>query len=401
MRTADILGYAWCALATQRVRSILTLLAMGLGAASVVLLIALGEGARAYVRDQFAQLGTHLLIVLPGRNETRGGPPPLLGETARDLTLDDARALGRLPTVATLAPLTLGSAPVSYGAREREVMVLGSTSALLPVRHLKLAQGHFLPVDDPERATSVAVLGQKLARELFGHQRALGEWVRIGDRRFRVIGLLASQGQSLGQDLGDMVVIPVASAQALFNAPGLFRILIQAKGPDALEPTRSAVQALIKARHEGEDDVTLITQDALLSTFDRILGALTLAVGGIGAISLSVAGVLIMNVMLVAVSQRTAEIGLLKALGAVREQIGLLFLTEALLLALGGTGAGIALALLVVGWFNASVSAFQLLVPNWSLGAAIGVAMATGLVFGLVPALRASRLDPVQAFAEG
>lgn len=399
MRPGDVLQFAWRSLATQRVRSLLTLLAMGLGAASVVLLIALGEGARAYVRGQFAQLGSHLLIVLPGRNETTGGPPPLFGETARDLTLEDARALQRLAGVEILASLTLGSAPVSYGAREREVMVLGSTSELLAVRHLKLAQGVFLPADDPERAASVAVLGQKLARELFGGQRALGEWVRIGDRRFRVIGVLASQGQSLGQDLGDMVVIPVASAQALFNSPGLFRILIQTRGPEALEPTREAVRALIKARHEGEDDVTLITQDALLSTFDRILRALTLAVGGIGAISLSVAGVLIMNVMLVAVSQRTAEIGLLKALGAVRRQIALLFLTEALMLALGGTSAGIALALVVVSGFNARVSAFQLLVPTWSLGAAVGVALATGLLFGLMPALRAARLDPVRAFA--
>ncbi len=399
MRLEDTLRFALRSLATQRVRSWLTLLAMGLGTASVILLSALGEGARLYVRGQFSQLGSHLLIVLPGRSETTGGPPPLFGETPRDLTLADALALRRIPSVETLAPVTLGSAPVSYGVLQREVMVLGSTSELRPVRHLSLGQGQFLPAGDPERASPLCVLGHKLAHELFAGRSALGEWVRIGERRFRVIGVLASQGQSLGQDLGDMALIPVASAQALFNSPGLFRILIQAKGPEALEATRKAVREVIRARHEGEDDVTLITQDALLATLEGILRALTLAVAGIAAISLSVAGVLIMNVMLVAVSQRTAEIGLLKALGAARRQIARLFLSEALMLATAGTGGGILVALAGVELFNLSVSAFQLVVPGWAVPAAAAVSLATGLGFGLMPALRAARLDPVQALS--
>ncbi len=401
MRLEDVLRFGARSLATHRARTWLTLLAMGLGTASVILLSALGEGARQYVLNQFSQLGTHLLIVLPGRNETTGGPPPLLGETPRDLTLDDALALLRIPTVETLAPLTLGSAPVSFGPLEREVMILGSTSELLPVRHLTLARGRFLPPDDPERAASVAVLGHKLAEELFGRRSPLGEWVRIGDRRFRVIGLLASTGQSLGHDLGDMAVIPVASAQALFNSPALFRILVQAKGREVLASTGEAVRATIRERHEGEDDVTVITQDAMLSTFDRILRALTLAVAGIAAISLSVAGVLIMNVMLVAVAQRTVEIGLLKALGAARRQIAALFLTEALMLAVAGTAGGILLSLLGVEVFNRSIQAFQLVVPAWAPIAAVIVSLATGLAFGLMPALRAARLDPVQSLAEG
>ena len=399
MRLEDTLRFGLRSLATHRARTWLTLLAMGLGTASVILLSALGEGARQYVLDQFSQLGTHLLIVLPGRNETTGGHPPLFGETPRDLTLDDALALRRIPTVETLAPVTVGSAPVSYGPLEREVTVLGSTSELLPVRHLKLGKGQFLPPDDPDRPTSVAVLGHKLEQELFGSRSALGQWVRIGDRRFRVIGVLASGGQSLGQDLGEMAIIPVASAQALFNSPGLFRILIQAKSREALTRASESVRQLIRTRHEGEDDVTVITQDAMLSTFDKILRALTLAVAGIAAISLSVAGVLIMNVMLVAVSQRTPEIGLLKALGAARRQILGLFLTEALMLATAGTGGGILFGFLGVELFNASYTAFQLVVPVWAPLAALAVSLATGLLFGLMPALRAARLDPVVSLA--
>jgi len=401
MRPQDLLSYGLRALTSHRARTGLTLLAMGLGTAAVVVLSALGEGARHYVTDQFTQLGTHLLIVLPGRNETTGGAPPLFGDTARDLTLDDALALLRSPVVERVAPLSLGSAPVSHGNREREANVVGTTADFQPVRRIKLAQGQFLPPGDPRQAEAIALLGEKLARELFDQLSPLGQWVRIGDRRFRVIGTLASTGFSLGADLGDTVLIPVAAAQALFNSPALFRILIQARGRAALVPAEEAARAIIRERHEGEDDITIITQDALLVTFDKILNALTLAVAGIAAISLLVAGVLIMNVMLVAVTQRTPEIGLLKALGAGRRQILALFLIEALLLAVVGTLLGLAVAFGGIWLFNSQISDFQLVVPLWAPLAAAAVSLATGLVFGLLPALRASRLDPVLALAGG
>lgn len=399
MRLRDTLDFALHALGSHRSRTWLTLLAVGLGTAAVVLLSALGEGARAYVEDEFTQLGTHLLIVFPGRNETTGGPPPLLGETARDLTLDDALALNRARGVARLAPVTVGQAPVSAGGLEREVNVIGTTADFLGVRHLAMGQGRFLPAGDPARGRGVAVLGRTLAKELFGQRQAVGDWVRIGQRRFRVIGILASSGQSLGETLDDLAIIPVASAQALFNSPGLFRILVEARDREALPGAEAAIKEIVRARHEGEDDVTVITQDAMLATFDRILKALTLAVAGIGAISLAVAGVLIMNVMLVSVAQRTAEVGLLKALGAAQGQVAALFIAEALLLAGVGTLAGLALALAAVALFNDLYTAFQLVIPAWAPIAAAAVSLGAGLVFGLAPALRAARLDPVVALA--
>jgi putative ABC transport system permease protein len=399
MRLADTLNGAARALVAHPTRAWLTLLAMALGTAAVVLLSALGEGARRYVLDEFAGLGTNLLIVLPGRNETTGGPPPLLGETPRDLTLDDALALLRSVHVERVAPLSIGSAPVSAGSLEREVNILGSTSDFLKVRHVKLAAGRFLPEGEADRARSVTVLGQTLARELFGQVNPVGSFVRIGDRRFRVIGVLASGGVSLGDNLSDLALIPLASAQALFDNPALFRILVQAKERSSLTPAADEIRAIVRARHEGEDDVTVITQDAVLGTFDRILGALTLAVAGIAAISLTVAGVLIMNVMLVSVSQRTAEVGLLKALGAENRQVMGLFLAEALLLAGTGTLAGLGLAFGGMWALNTQLGGFQLAAPMWAAPAAAGVSMAAGLIFGLLPARRAARLDPVVALS--
>jgi putative ABC transport system permease protein len=265
------------------------------------------------------------------------------------------------------------------------------------VRGLVMAQGRFLPEGEIQRGEAVCVLGYKSKGELFGNQSPLGRLVRIGERRFRVIGVLAKKGQSLGVDISDVAIIPVALASVLFNRASLFRILVQAPGRDAIPRAQKAVLDIIKARHEGEDDITVVTQDAMLATFDRIFKTLTLTVGGIAAISLAVAGILIMNVMLIAVSQRTGEIGLLKALGAPGIQILRLFLAESAMLSFAGAMIGLCLATggqLLIGhlWPN-----FPIAVPIWAPFAAVGVALAAGLIFGVIPARRAARLDPVAA----
>lgn len=399
MKSGDVIRFSWKALSGYPTRTLLMILAMAIGVASVIVLTALGEGARRFVTDEFSSLGTYLLIVLPGRSETTGGPPPLLGETPRDLTLEDALSLTRSSTIRRMAPITVGSAPVSWKHRDREVSVLGSTADLFEIRHLSMAQGRFIPTGDPSRGLAVCVMGYKLKKELFGNQSPLGEWVRIGDRRFRVIGVLAKKGQSLGLDMGDVIVVPVASAQALFNTSALFRILLQANGREAIPKAKKTVLATIRKRHEGEDDITVITQDALLSTFDRILVAMTLSVAGIAAISLSVAGILIMNVMLIAVSQRTTEIGLLKAIGARSTHILGLFLAESAILSLIGAGFGLILAFLGNWSLAHAFPRFPITAPIWALVAAVSVALVTGLAFGVLPARRAAKLNPVQALS--
>ncbi|MEJ1438193.1 MAG: ABC transporter permease [Candidatus Sedimenticola sp. (ex Thyasira tokunagai)] len=399
MLTEDTLRFAGNALTGARVRTWLMLLAMAIGIGSVVVLTALGEGARRYVSNEFSGLGTHLLVVMPGRTETTGAAPPLVGGTPEQLTLGDALALKRSSAVRLVAPIVIGSAPVSYRQLEREITVMGSTAELLPVRNLEMALGEFLPQEEPTRGSAVAVIGITLRQELFGNKRVLGQWIRIHDSRFRVIGVLKPMGESLGMDVGDLAIIPVSRAQSLFNTESLFRVLIQANGREAIPKAKQAATDILRIRHNGEEDVTVIAQDALLSTFDEIFQALTFTVSGIAAISLGVAGILIMNVMLVAVSQRTAEIGLLKALGGSQRQILGLFLMEAGLLSTLGALVGIAIAYGGVWGLNRLFPDFPLSVPLWALAAALVVALFTGLLFGVLPAKRAARLDPIQALS--
>lgn len=398
---ADLVRYTAGVLRGYRLRAGLTLLAMTIGVASVVVLTGLGEGARIYVMAEFSGLGTHLLIVLPGRAETVGGAPPLLAETPRDLTVEDAMALTRSREIRRVAPVAVGAAAVSYGGREREMTVIGTTHEMKEIRHLDMGSGRFLPEGSQRMQSPVAVVGARVKTDLFDDASPLGAWIRIGDRRFRVIGVVASSGRSLGLDLDDMVVVPVASAQALFNTEGLFRIMVEASAREAIPRAQEVIHRIIKERHENEDDVTVITQDAMLSTFDRILGSLTVAVGGIAAISLVVAGVLIMNVMLVSVSERTSEIGLLKALGASGAQITVFFLAEAAALSLAGGAIGLAVGYAGAWAIGELYPALPIEPPIWAIVAAMGTAAGTGILFGFLPARRAARLDPVIALGRG
>ncbi len=398
MRLGDTGMFATQSLIRARGRTLLMLLAMSIGVSAVVILTGLGEGARRFVTGEFASLGTNLVIVIPGRSETTGGAAALMaGETPRDLTVDDYLALSRNPLVSLAAPVMVGAAGAARGRLEREISVVGTTSEFLKIRHLSMDRGKFLPGGDPSRAVNVCVIGEKIKQELFGKEQALGEWLRLGDRRFRVIGVMGSGGRSIGVDIQELVVIPVASAQALFNSPGLFRILVEARSRDVMPRLQDQIRRTIAERHQGEEDVTVVTQDAVLATFDNILRALTFTVGGIGAISLAVAGILIMNIMLVAVSQRTREIGLLKAVGATRGQVTMLFLSEAVLLASLGGLLGLLLGYLGTTAIHGVYPDMDSQAPLWAVLAAIGVSSLTGLVFGIVPARRAAALEPVEA----
>ena len=400
MRLADVFRFCMSALVGARARTWLMLLAMAIGVSSVLLLTAVGEGTRRYVNIQFMNLGSHLLIVMPGKLETTGGQPPILSATQVDLTIDDAVALSQSQSIRRVAPMVLGNAPVSYGQRERAVNVIGSTAGLYGVRKLKMLSGRFLPIGDPTRGAAIAVIGDTLKTELFGSARALGERIRIDGQKFQVIGVLKeASGAGVGMDLRDSAVIPVATAQSLFDSPSLFRVMVEADGHNAISRAEKAIIDILRTRHNGEEDITVITQDAMLETFNTILGSLTLAVGGIAAISLAVAGVLIMNVMLVAVSQRKTEIGLLKAIGAPGTQILRLFLAEACMLALLGAIVGLILGFAGVWGLAAALPDFPIGVPFWAPIAATATSRGTGLIFCFIPARRAAKLDPVLALA--
>ena len=401
MRNADVLRFARDAAAGYPLRTFLSVLAMAIGVAAVVVLTALGDGARRYVMNEFSSLGSNLVIVLPGRSQTGGfSPGNAITNTTRDLTIDDAQALQRASAVARVAPLAVGTSEISAGGKLREVMVAGTVSQYISLRNMVMAQGRFLAAGDWRGGAGEAVIGAKVRDEIFGNSPSLGQLVRIGDRRFRIVGVLAASGQGLSMNTDELVFVPVSIAQSMFNSNTLFRILIEANSRDAIETAKLQVADIIKLRHEGEQDVTVITQDAVLATFDRLLGALTLGVAGIAAISLAVAGILVMNVMLVSVSQRTAEIGLLKALGATGGGIRLVFLTEATMLSLAGAIVGYLLGQLAAALIRQLYPTFPAYPPDWAVFAGLATALVTGILFGVLPARRAAALDPVQALSK-
>jgi putative ABC transport system permease protein len=400
MRTRDVFASAFGAAAGNPLRTALLMLAMAIGVAAVVVLTALGDGARRYVVREFTALGSNLVIVLPGRTATGGiNPGSVVTTTPRDLTVADALALSRMPSALRVAPLVAGTSELSVGSRLRDTLVLGTTAGFLEIRRFVLAQGQFLPDEDWDRGSPVMVIGARLRAELFGAEPALGQFVRIGDRRFRVVGVLAASGSGLGMNTDELAIVPVALAQSMFNTETLFRILIEARSRGAIVEAKHQATETLRQRHGGELDVTVITQDAVLATFDRLLGTLTLGVAGIAAISLAVAGILVMNVMLVSVTQRRAEIGLMKALGASHGTIRRLFLVEAALLSVAGALAGFALGHLGAWVIRYLVPTLPAYPPDWAVLAALGTALATGVLFGVLPARRAAALDPVQALA--
>jgi putative ABC transport system permease protein len=392
----EIVRFAWGALAGHRLRTLLCVLGVAVGISAVVMLTALGEGARRYVIDQFTSIGSNLLSILPGKTETTGAIPHV-GGVANDLTLQDFLVLKReIHAAQLMVPISMGTETVSHGERSRQVAVIGSTPEFFEARELRVKLGETLPAGDVERGTAVVVLGKVVAQELFPGQQPVGQVVRVGEYRMRVIGVLEEIGTQLAIQMDEVVLVPVATGLRMFNRSSLFRILIKVRSSHDLDPTCAEAIRILTARH-GEEDVTCITQNAVVSTFSSILQTFTLVLVAIAGISLSVAGIGVMNVMLVTVSERTEEIGLLRALGATRAHILWVFLVESVLLAgLGGlvgltTGLGV-VQLLV--WLYPAVPAQA---PWWAVGAAFLLSILLGGAFGVLPARRAAQLDPMAA----
>jgi len=398
LNLADLATYAAGALRGHRLRTVLCVTGVAAGVAAVVLLVSLGEGARTYVAGQFGSLGTNLIIVVPGRSETVGGAPPITGGVVRDLTLEDAEALARhAPHVRKVAPISLGTAPVKYGERGRYVTIVGATPAYMEIRQLEVAAGQGLPETDPRQGARVCLIGRTVQRELFEGDNPLGKVVRVGEWRFRVVGVLARKGQTLGLDVDDIVIVPVGTAMRQFNRSSLFRIIGQAGGHGAVPTATEEIREVLTARHEGYEDFTIITQDAVLDSFGQILDTLTLALVGIAAISLVVAGIGVMNVMLVSVAERIPEVGLMKAIGARNGQVLAVFLAEAVTIALIGGACGVAGGLAGAALLRWMYPALPAWTPAWSVASALGVSILVGLLFGVLPARRAAALDPAGA----
>ena len=401
MRFYDLIFLAFSTLVRYPLRTLMLLIATSIGVMAVILLTAVGEGARDYITGEFRDMGTNLLIVIPGKNETSGGGSPvdLAGVAPRDLTVEDAISLRQIEAIKNIAPIVIGETPAQFNGLERSVPIIGTTPSFLAVSKWEMATGNFLPGVTLDRSPPVCVIGKEVESELFGKNKAIGQWLRVGDRRCRVTGIIGTEGRAVGIDAQKVVVMPVSLATALFNRPSLFRIGIEARNTWEMEQIKKDIIRIIKRRHQGKEDITVIRQDSVMKSFDNIFNVLTMALGSIASISLFVAGILIMNVMLVAVSQRQAEIGLLKAIGAKNNQINHLFITEAIILSGSGALLGLVLGHTVTQILKVAFPTFNFLPPLWASFVSLLVALISGVVFGLLPARRAAKLDPVIALS--
>jgi putative ABC transport system permease protein len=392
----DVFRQALRAILGQRQRSGLTMLGIVIGIASVILLTSLGEGTRLFILTQFTQFGTNLVSVSPGKVNTTG-MPGVVGGTIHPLTLGDVEALERVRGVEKTVPLVMGAAPIRYEGKERSAYVYGVTAAVPEVWRMGVRIGRFLPEGDVRSGSALAVLGPTMKRELFGDRNALGEHVRIAGQRFLVIGVMEAKGQFLGFDMDDAAYLPVSVAMPLFNRDDLFEIDVLVSNASVVDSVVSRMKRTLNARHGGDEDFTITTQTGMLETLGRIIRIISLAVAGIGAISLLVGAIGILTMMWISVNERTSEIGVAKAIGATPPQILWLFLCEAVMLSTAGGVVGLLVGMGLARVIHLFIPALPVRTPLGFVLLALGVSLVVGLASGILPARRAAALDPVVA----
>lgn len=400
MLLRDLIRLTTSSFLAYRARSFLTGLGIAVGIAAVILLTSIGEGLHQFVLAEFSQFGTNLISIQPGKSQTHGANVGVFG-SVRQLTIEDAEALRRLPDVEYVDPSLSGTAELRANGRTRRTVVYGAGPDFTKVLASRVQAGSFLPDEDPTQARALVVLGSKVRQELFGQgssaeQNPLGSYLRISGQRYRIIGVMEPKGQILGLDMDDTVIIPAARALELFNRPGLMEVHLSYRPGANLDRVLRAITDLLTQRH-GREDFTLVPQQQSLEVLESVLEVITFAVGALGSISLLVGGVGILTIMTMAVTERTSEIGLLRALGAQQYQILMLFLGEALLLSALGGFAGLALGIGIA-------QALHLLFPGlpvhtpWLFAVFAELsAVSIGLAAGVIPARRAARMNPVEA----
>ena len=388
-------------LLSNKLRTALTMLGIVIGNASVIAMIGIGEGGQKFVSQQLESLGPNVLFVIPGNRETQR----ISLDLPKTLVLEDAEAIAtQVPTIASVTAELNARQVVTYRNKNTDINIIGTTPSFLTVRDFETAKGRFFTDVDMKRSNQVVVLGAKLAERFFAQNNPIGRQLRIKDVSFQVIGVLASKGSNLGVDYDDAALIPIITmANRIVGRTSpygleLTYIVASAKNSDSVDAAQFQMTNLLRQRHKlsGEDDFTINTQKDALQTVGQISGALTIMLAAIAGISLFVGGIGIMNIMLVSVTERTQEIGLRKAIGATQRDILLQFIIEAVIVSamggLVGTAVGVGGILLV-----ASVTPLKAAISPVAIASAVGISGAIGLFFGVVPARRAAKLDPIVA----
>ena len=389
-------------LKSNKLRSILTMLGIIIGVGAVIAMVSIGMGVQQKVQSSIASLGSNLLIVMPGSNAPPGTVRLAAGSNIT-LTNQDAKAISKqVAGINYVLPAVSSQYQVIYGNQNWKTSVQGTTPDFLAVRNYSLAAGSFFSSRDDDSRARVAVLGQTVATNLFGGASPVGKTIRINKAPFRVVGVLASKGQSsMGQDQDDMVIIPLSTAQdRLMGITYLNNISIQAKNSEVINKVQEDATALLRTRHRlatnVENDFTVRNMTALMATMTETTDTITLLLGNIAAISLLVGGIGIMNIMLVSVTERTREIGIRKALGATFNNVLLQFIIEAIAISvtggLFGIFAGVAGAQVI-----SMVAGWNTVVSWWAIFGAFSVSVMIGLFFGIYPARKAALLDPIDA----
>ena len=392
MDILETIASALTAILANRMRSFLTVLGIVIGVTSVILLISLVSGLQTYITAQIESLGSNLLIVIPGRI---GGARSPGGVQANRLTFQDAVNLrGKLSEEAKVSAAIQRNATLKYGNKEDiGAAVFGVEADYWQIISLKITEGRFFKASEEEANRKVAVIGPSVKSTLFGQGRSLGQTIDVAGLKYAIIGILDSRGAVFGIDFDNSIYIPFTSAQRQFGIDRLNTIYITANNAEAVKDIQIKATQILGKRL-SEDEFTVQTQEQTLSTISQITRVLSAALGGIAAISLIVGGIGVMNIMLVSVTERTREIGLRKAVGAKPSDIRNQFLIEALTLSGLGGVIGIILGIgisLIIGRFITTT------VPLWSIVLSFGFSMLVGVIFGVAPAIRAARLDPIQA----
>jgi putative ABC transport system permease protein len=400
---APLIEEALIALNANRLRSSLTMLGVVIGVASVILMLAIGEGSRKKVAESIVSLGSNQLIVMSGSANTggfRGGSGSL-----PNLKLQDASAIGELYSVRAVAPVSSSAAQVVWGAKNKSTTVTGTTPAYFLINNMSLTAGALFTDADVRIAANVAILGATVYRDLFGEQQAIGQTFRIQRQTFQVIGVLKAKGQGFGgQDQDDVVILPVTTAQRKLAGtpfPGsVSTILVESRFPDQKGYAEQEVTRLLRQLHRiapgAEDDFSVRDMSALSETLQLTSTILSVLLGAIAFISLLVGGIGIMNIMLVSVTERTREIGVRMAVGARRASVLSQFLIESIFLSFAGAVVGLLLGI-GSGWLASRTGAVTAIYSGSSIALALGVAIGVGVGFGFWPARRASQLQPVEA----